>query len=280
MNKPTRHPEALADRRADRRTWTFILLTTFLSWLVLTSSLQSDLARSGAQPGIEPWVREAASHIAGLVAFLIVPIVSSRYPVTTRNWMRTIPVHIFASIVFSIIHTLVMVALRKLAYPSLLDQSYTFGLHDPAVWLYEYRKDAYSYMLVSFLFVMSRSLEQHMLEAKAVRADAREKHRLTLKTGGRTLFLNTEDVIYAQAASNYVEVTTAGKTHLARMTLSELERLLAEAGTAHIRVHRSSLVHPGHVQEVIPTGDGNVKIRLDTGAELKGSRSYRDRLPG
>ena len=279
MNKPTRHPEALADRRADRRTWIFILLTTFLSWLVISSSLQTDLARSGEQAGLEPWVREAASHLAGLVAFLIVPIVSSRFPVTSRNWMKTIPVHILASIAFSVIHTLVMVGLRKLAYPASLDQSYTFGLDDPAVWFYEYRKDAYSYLLVSFLFVMSRSLEQHILEARAARTDAREKHRLTLKTGGRMLFLNADDVIYAQAASNYVEITSPHKTHLARMTLAELERLLSEAGTGHIRVHRSWIVHPDHIQEVIPTGDGNVTIRLDTGAELTGSRGYRDRLP-
>ena len=101
-----------------------------------------------------------------------------------------------------------------------------------------------------------------------------------LSPRGRTLFLNAEDVIYAAAASNYVEITTQHGTHLARMTLSSLERLLAETRTNHIRVHRSYIVHGDHIQEIIPTRDGNVTIQLDNGVTLTGSRGYRDRLPG
>jgi len=34
------------------------------------------------------------------------------------------------------------------------------------------------------------------------------------------------------------------------------------------------------ITEIVPTGDGNVMIHLDTGDTLPGSRSYRSDLPG
>ena len=274
------HPEAIADAHADQRAWVFVLLFTAASWFVLSVSLADDATRAGFQPGLEPWLREGASHIASLIGFLIVPFMLSRFPVSLQSWKTSLPAHILASIAFSIIHTLIMVALRKISYPPLVGYAYEFGLADPSIWLYEYRKDAYSYVLVVTFFAVSRTMEQRRLEAQAARSDARKEGRLTLKSGGRTLFLNAEDVIYAAAASNYVEITTQHGTHLARMTLSSLERLLAETGTNHIRVHRSYIVHGDHIQEIIPTRDGNVTIQLDNGVTLTGSRGYRDRLPG
>ena len=57
-------------------------------------------------------------------------------------------------------------------------------------------------------------------------------------TGGRMVFLNAEEILYAKSGGNYVEVFTDSTMHLARMTMSSLENLLDETG-GHIRVHRS-----------------------------------------
>ena len=273
------HPEARADALADRRTWLLILCITLASWIVLASSAYDDLARDGHTPGIEPWVREFASHLATLVCFAIVPVMLNRWPVNGQNWYRTVPVHIAATIVYSVGHTLFMVGVRKLLYPVLFDHTYTFGLSDPSIWLYEYRKDAYAYLIALLAFMTSRTLEQRRLEAEIAREDARTAGRLTLRSGGRIIFIDASDVIYAQAASNYVEVTTPHKTHLVRLTLASLEKLLQDAGTDHIRVHRSYIVNKHHIQEITPTGEGNVDITLDTGVHVPGSRSYRAQLP-
>lgn len=273
------HPEALADAHADRRAWGLIVILTVASWFVLASSESDELVRAGSAPGLEPWLREAASHLASLLGFLLIPFMISRFPVSSQNWMRTLPTHFVASIVFSLIHTVSMVTIRKLTYPVLLDMDYTFGLTDPSVWLYEYRKDAYAYLLVACVFASSRALEQRVLEARAAQTEARQKGRLTLKSGGRTIMVDADDVLLATAASNYVEITTQTRTHLARITLSALETLLSEAGASHIRVHRSHIVHKDHISEIIPSGDGNVIIRLDNDITITGSRSYRDRLP-
>ncbi|HBF89820.1 MAG TPA: LytTR family transcriptional regulator, partial [Hyphomonas atlantica] len=39
--------------------------------------------------------------------------------------------------------------------------------------------------------------------------------------------------------------------------------------------HRSHLVNLDRVSEIVPTGEGDVTLRLDTGAEVPGSRRYR-----
>jgi DNA-binding LytR/AlgR family response regulator len=43
-------------------------------------------------------------------------------------------------------------------------------------------------------------------------------------------------------------------------------------------VHRSRLINREKVREVVPTGDGDVIIRMLDGTELRGSRRYRDAL--
>jgi DNA-binding LytR/AlgR family response regulator len=61
------------------------------------------------------------------------------------------------------------------------------------------------------------------------------------------------------------------------MTLTELERLLDDAGGHHVRVHRSHVVNLDHVRGITPTGEGDALIELDTGDTVPGSRRYRER---
>jgi len=86
------------------------------------------------------------------------------------------------------------------------------------------------------------------------------------------------EVTEQAAASNYVEVATQNKTHLARSTLAAIERQRRDAGARAIRVHRSYVVNADHIREITPTGEGDVKIELSHGAIIPGSRRYRDRL--
>ncbi|MAP95455.1 MAG: response regulator receiver protein [Ponticaulis sp.] len=279
MSKHDLHPEALADRKAGRLAWGVAVLMTIASWIVLSSSVQTDMARMGQSVGLEAWVREGASHVATLFAIAVIPLALNRFPVTPQNWKRTIPLHILNSLIFSGIHLALMILFRVIAYPALLGYAYETDYSFEAFWLYEYRKDAYSYVLLTLAFAICRSLEQSKLEVAAAKADAKRDGRLTLKCGGRTILINTGDVIHASAASNYVEVTTPHSTHLARLTLSGLETLLQAAGTSHIRVHRSHIVNSDRIREITPIGDGNVSIELDNGIVVPGSRNYRSQLP-
>lgn len=277
MSETTRHPEDEADRRADRRTYIYFAAFLFASFLVLALSDQHDMARAGAPYPDMAWVSQGTSH---LIVFVMTPIITfmlSRFPFS--SWRRALPAHAAAVAVWSLVHILAMVSLRKLLSPLIIGVPYDFGLADPSTWLYEFRKDILTYALIATIFAINRLAEQRALEAAAARREATERHRLTLKSGGRTFFVNADDVVLAKAASNYVEVVTAGRTYLARSTLNELEKLLDAADGRHLRVHRSYLVNRDHIREISPTGDGNVTIELDTGETVPGSRSYRDRLP-
>ena len=278
MTDRVRHPEAEADAAADRISFLFVLLMLAVSLIVNAASTSFELRQDGTEAGLEPWLRELASHLALLAVVPLVPWALSRWPVRVDSARSALPGHVLATGVFAGVHILLMVYLRKFSYPILLDQQYEFGLAQPDIWLYEYRKDAFTYLILMLGYLSNRAATQNAREAESARAAARAGGRLTLRCGGRTYFIDANDVIAARAASNYVEVETAGKVYLARMTLTDLERLLEDAGTPHVRVHRSHLVHRHRIIEIAPTGQGDVTVTLDTGAKVPGSRRYRMRL--
>lgn len=277
METKTQHPEIRADARADRRTWFFFGLFMLASFFEKSLSDRHDLLRAGSAHPDLPWLSQATSHIVILAMVPFITTMLSRFPLSADRWRPNLAIHALATVVFSVVHILLMVTLRKLLTPLVFGFPYEFGFSDGSVWLYEYRKDVLTYALIAAIFWMNRVVEQRSLETKATRTEAKDRHRLTLKSGGQTFFVRADDVIWAKAASNYVEVGTPARTHLARMTLTELERLLEDAGGNHARVHRSHIVHLDHVIAITPTGEGDALIELDTGETVPGSRRYRER---
>ncbi|WP_300391355.1 LytTR family DNA-binding domain-containing protein [Henriciella sp.] len=278
MSERQHHPEIEADKRADRRTWIYFAGFLFASFLVLSMSDQHDMRRAGADHPEMAWLSQATSHLVILAMTPFITFMLSRFPLS--DWRRSLPVHAGAVVVFSLVHILAMVALRKALSPVFIGVPYEFGLADPSTWLYEFRKDVLSYALITAIFAMNRLAEQRGLEAKAAQKEASERHRLTLKSGGRTYFVDASEIVWVRAASNYVEVVTPGRTYLARATLTELEKLLETAGGHHVRVHRSHLVNLDRVTEIRPTGEGDVTLTLETGDDVPGSRRYRERYAG
>lgn len=278
VSRQTLHPAARSDRAADRQSFLFLLLILIVSYVVNAWTTGFELSGGGEYPAAEPWVREFASHAGLLAVAPLVPLALNIAPVGPLTWRWAVPAQIGFSIVFSVIHILLMVYLRKAAYPLLFDQGYTFGLNDPLIWLYEYSKDAFTYLIVIIGFSQNRALHQRAIEVEASRETASTDKRLELKCGGRTIFVQAGDVISAQAASNYVEIQTGTGSHLARMTLAELERLLSAADMGHKRVHRSHIVNMNQVIEIVPTGEGDVTLHLRDGRTVPGSRRYRDTL--
>ncbi len=277
MTESALHPELEADRRADRQAWLYFALFLLASFFEKALSDRHDLLKVGAAHPDLAWLSQASSHLVVLGMVPFITFMLSRFPVTTQTWRSSLPAHAAATVVYSVVHILLMVGLRKIFTPLVFGFPYDFGLADISVWLYEYRKDVLTYTLIAAIFAMSRQIEQRQMELDAARSEARQRHRLTLKSGGRTFFVDTDDVILARAAANYVEVVTPAKTHLARMTMAELERLLGEAGGRHARVHRSHIVNLDRVRAISPTGEGDAVIELDTGETVPGSRRYRDR---
>jgi two-component system LytT family response regulator len=115
------------------------------------------------------------------------------------------------------------------------------------------------------------------LEGLLAAAPGRPPPRLVFKADGRVVFLAPSEIIWVEAANNYVTLhLAAGKRLLVRETLSSLERKLGPASFA--RVNRSALVNIDHVQELQPAKYGDYRVVLRDGPHLSLSRSLRGRL--
>ena len=268
-----------ADRSVERRGVIGAAAFVLASVVVNALSGGTELAREGsATSPLVPWILELSSGVATISLLPAVVAFTRRYPLTGLRWRQLLPLYLLASGIYSALHVTGMVLLRKVAYPLLLDVGYTFFVGPGAIVresLYEYRKDVLSFALACGLFQLLRDADQRDREQEAAQREARQAQALTLKCGGTTFRLRAEDVLFARAAGNYVEVRAGGRTHLARMTLGALEEQLAEAGVTVLRTHRSWVVNAETISSVSPTGDGGATVTLTDGSEVPASRRYR-----
>jgi two-component system, LytTR family, response regulator len=100
--------------------------------------------------------------------------------------------------------------------------------------------------------------------------------RIALRSAGRISFVNVEDVLYVQAAENYVQLHLATSRHLLHVPIATLEASLDSR--MFLRIHRSLIVNVVHVQELETGPHGEYIVVLKSGARLQSSRSYHDRI--
>jgi DNA-binding LytR/AlgR family response regulator len=272
--------DAEIDQRIARRALAVSALFFPLVGAINAVSLLTDAGRHGlAIDPREPWILEITSVV---VLIALVPLVSrlERWmPLTAETWPRALGVYAMGSIVFSALHVAGMIMLRKLAFSIFLGEHYNFFDEPFRDLVYEYRKDILPYSAMILVLGLLRNLEEHRREAKAARTDARTTGKLTLKCGGRTIFLDASSFEWAEAAGNYVDIRSNGATHLVRISLTALGEQLAEAGVEAVRIHRSSIVNVAKMRETAPLNDGDFRVRMADGSELRGSRRFRHLLP-
>ena len=100
--------------------------------------------------------------------------------------------------------------------------------------------------------------------------------RLTIKDSGEFQFVRVEDIQWIDAAGDYMCVHAAGKTHIMRTTMKQLEATLNP--DIFLRVHRSSMVNANCINGAQTFPNGEYLLTLDGGAKLKVSRSYGARI--
>jgi two-component system LytT family response regulator len=105
-------------------------------------------------------------------------------------------------------------------------------------------------------------------------ADANE--RILVRTNGRVHVLDPREIDWVEAAGDYVTMRAAGKSHLVRDSLRNIEARLAPHG--FIRIHRSTLVKLASIRELVAKDSGDHDVVLHDGTVLRSSRSYRDAL--
>lgn len=259
--------------RADRRAFLIVAALLTLAAVVQSLSVQADYARMGHGDPLAAWTQETTSIAALLILTPALIWVTRLLPVAGEAWRRTWPAYLLLTLPWSAAHVALMVVFRKIVF-GLNGRSYDFDAFGAA--LYEYRKDVFGFAIIAGVILASREIEAWRQEAQAAREDARRGKRLTLKCGGRTIWIDAGDFVSARAAGNYAEVRTATGQHLARITLAALARQLSEAGVDAARVHRSWLVNRAKVAESVPAGSGELELRMTDGSTAPASRRLRE----
>jgi two-component system LytT family response regulator len=97
--------------------------------------------------------------------------------------------------------------------------------------------------------------------------------RLVIKTKGRIVFLNLDEIDWIEASANYVRLNVSRESYLFRETISRISERLNP--NHFIRIHRSVIVNVRKIKELIPVNSGEYIVVLKSGKELSCSRGYR-----
>ena len=97
---------------------------------------------------------------------------------------------------------------------------------------------------------------------------------LPIRSGRETVRLDVTTIDWIDAAGDYMCIYTGDNSLILRETMKDLEKRLDPR--TFQRVHRSTIVNLDQVRQVKPHTNGECFLVLESGAQVKVSRSYRD----
>jgi hypothetical protein len=248
----------------------FIAVTTLVMSVFLTFNAMNvyhENTRDGRSLHVwEPAVWEGSSGLVFLALSPAMLALARRFWPLTRPYLPKLAVHLAAAVVISLAHVLAVGALRWSAYRLL--GGYYAPLAPLGDWPYELRKDLFVYYTIVAAYVGWR-----MGRASLAPAGAASPQVLEVRDGARRHFVPLDEVVWVEAAGNYVELHRGGAGLLHRASLSDMQRRLESAG--FVRIHRSRLVRREAIAAVESKPTGDFTVRLRDGRELAGSRRYR-----
>ncbi|MBY8826067.1 LytR/AlgR family response regulator transcription factor [Sphingomonas colocasiae] len=105
-------------------------------------------------------------------------------------------------------------------------------------------------------------------------AASRYEKLINIKDRGQIFRVDVDSIERIDAAGDYMCIYTGDNTLILRETMKDLEKRLDPRRFQ--RVHRSTIVNLDLVKQVKPHTNGECFLVLDSGAQVKVSRSYRD----
>jgi two-component system, LytTR family, response regulator len=97
---------------------------------------------------------------------------------------------------------------------------------------------------------------------------------INIKDQGQIFRVEVDSIERIDAAGDYMCIYTGGETLVLRETMKDLEKRLDPRKFQ--RVHRSTIVNLDLVKQVKPHTNGECFLVLESGVQVKVSRSYRD----
>ena len=129
---------------------------------------------------------------------------------------------------------------------------------------------------------LKEALVEHAPEAAEELADGRSEapqsnrfeRMINIRDQGQIFRVDVDTIERIDAAGDYMCIQTGDNTLILRETMKDLEKRLDPRRFQ--RVHRSTIVNLDLVKQVKPHTNGECFLVLDSGAQVKVSRSYRD----
>ncbi|PVM91562.1 hypothetical protein DDF62_05890 [Caulobacter radicis] len=184
-----------------------------------------------------------------------------------------IALHVVLASIASLVHYGLTRLLRIPAYLAMgLDQRLDLSWDGYLADLY---RDVLTYLLLGLVCWGAGALLAARAKARETPAPAPDV--LEVRDGAQTRYLPVGEILWAEAAGNYVELNVAGgRKVLMRATLANLAQRLEAAG--FLRVHRSRLVNMTAVAAVENLPAGDAVLVLSDGGRVTASRRYRPSL--
>lgn len=255
------------------------------SYIVVNNTINAtsnimEASRNGATPSFALWEPFSWEYSSAISTLVLIPLLFAWFRfigLDVTRPLRYVGANVVASLIFSVLHVSIMVALRELVY-QVNDASYDFG-HIPSEFFYEYRKDAWGFLFFMLLyhvyqFVYSRLKGEATFICEQQEESESTPNHLLVKKLNREFLVKVSEIEWLEAAGNYVNLHAGGRIYPLRSTLSGLLPRLEQRGFT--QVHRSQGVNLHHIESIstLPSGDG--EIHLKSGVTLTLSRRFKE----
>ncbi len=266
----------------------FIAIFFFINSNILATSVIMERSRDGELSSLKIWMPFVWEYSSAISLILLIPAINwllEKYPFNWQKIKRSLLIYLACSILFSLCHVAIMVAIRKVVYWT---QSLSYQFGDVFFELfYEYRKDLWTFLFIigvikSYQYIQSQlqgeaslvsdgEIEGEMNKEKPPNID-----RLLVKKLGKEFIIKVSDIEWLESSGNYVNLYVKGRIYPTRATLTNLIEQISDKGFC--RIHRSYAVNLDQIDSITPLSSGDSEVKLTNGKELNLSRRYKDEL--
>lgn len=121
------------------------------------------------------------------------------------------------------------------------------------------------------------SYSEKLLEAlQTLHSPKKYIERVMVRHAGKISFVPVDEILWIEAASDYIVLHTKKGKHTTREMIGSIELQLDPS--RFIRIHRSVIVNIEAVRELQPLHHGEYSMLMTEGTTLTVSRTYKDRI--
>ena len=260
-----------------RASWiaAFVGLYALIGLLKFGYKYLDSAAGGAAATWLSPFIEELAGAFGGLLLLPLIVWTARRFRPQESGWLEAGLGHLGACVAYSLLHTTWNGFSRMALFPLAGLGEYDYGAWSIRYWM-ELPNDLITYAF-TVIAVTAWFLWQERRETSEEQAPARPR-TLLVRSGQSAALIPFDKIDWAQAARNYTEIRSGGRTYLLRGGLTALEEQMDEDD--FVRLNRSALVRVDFIDRMRGADHGELEVTLRDGTKLLWTRRYRERSRG